>query len=77
MGHDDAVVALHSGGNGEYRSTGLGFTVADIAAAWEEVSRGGGGGIFHHPEERTGEGIIPAHLADPEGNGFGFVQSVR
>ena len=75
MGHDDAV-ALHSGGNGEYRSTGLGFTVADIAAAWEEVS-GGGGRIIHHPEERTGEGIILAHLADPEGNGFDFVQSVR
>ena len=39
LGHAEAVVALHGGGNGEYRSTGLGFTVTDIATACGEVSR--------------------------------------
>ena len=73
LGRDDAVVALHGGGNGEYCSTGLGFTVADVAAACGEVS-GGGGRIIQDPEERAGEGIILAHLADPEGNSFELVQ---
>ena len=63
LGHDDAVVALHGGGNGEYRSTGLGFTVADVAAACEEVSAAGGGVIQvprgtrrgrHHPGPPSG-----------------------
>ena len=76
LGHDDAVVALHGGGNGEYRSTGLAFTVADIAAACEEVSRGGGR-IIQEPEERAGEGIVLARLVDPEGNGFGLSQNAR
>ena len=76
LGHDDAVVALHGGGNGEYHSTGLGFAVADIAAACEEVSAAGGG-IIQAPEERAGEGIILARLVDPEGNGFDLSQSAR
>ena len=76
LGHDDAVVALHGGGNGEYRSTDLGFTVADIAEACEEV-RYGGGRTIRDPEERAGEGIILAHLVDPEGNGFNLSQSAR
>ena len=76
LGGGDAVVALHGGGNGEYRPTGLAFTVADVAAACEEV-RSGGGTIIRDPEERAGEGIILAHLTDPEGNGFQFAQSVR
>ncbi len=42
LGPDNAVVALHGGDSGEYRSTGLGFHVVDVAAACEEVSRGGG-----------------------------------
>ena len=74
LGHDDAVVALHGGGNGEYRSTGLAFTVADVAVACEEVSAAAGR-IIQGPLERAGEGIILAHLADPEGNGFDLTQS--
>ena len=68
LAHDDVVVALHGGGNCEYRSTGLGFTGADIAEAcgeaelrrWED-----------HPRtpQRAGESIILAPLVDPEGNG--------
>ena len=76
LGGGDAAVALHGGGNAEYRPTGLAFTVSDVAAACEEV-RGGGGRIMRDPEERAGEGIILAHLADSEGNGFQLVQSAR
>lgn len=76
LGHGDAIVALHGGGNGEYRSTGLGFAVADAAAACSEVSAAGGK-VIRGPEERAGEGIILAHLVDPEGNGFDLTQSVR
>ena len=74
LGHDNAVVALHGGGSGEYSSTGLGFTVTDIVTACEEVSAAGGR-IIRDPEERAGEGIILAHLVDPEGNGFDFSQN--
>ena len=73
LGSDHAVVALHAGGDGEYRITGLGFTVADLAAACKEVNNGGGR-IINPPEERTGEGIILAHVADSEGNGFSLTQ---
>lgn len=74
LGYDEAVVALHGGGTGEHRSTGLGFTVADVAAACDEVSRGGGK-IVSAPEERAGEGIILAGLTDPEGNSFELAQN--
>lgn len=76
LGHGDAIVALHGGGHGEYRSTGLGFTVADAGAACMEVS-GGGGKVIRGPEKRAGEGIVLAHLVDTEGNGFDLTQSLR
>ena len=76
LGGEDAVVALHAGGDGEYRSTGLGFTVADVAAACEEVSAAGGR-VVQAPVERGGEGIILAFAADTEGNGFSLTQSVQ
>ena len=75
LGGDDAVVALHAGGDGEYRSTGLGFAVADVAAACDEVSAAGGR-VVQAPVEREGEGIILAFAADTEGNGFSLTQSV-
>ena len=53
LGHGDAVVALHGGGDGEYCSTGLEFTVADIAAACEEVSLSGGR-IIQDPRNASG-----------------------
>ena len=73
LGYDNAVVALHGGGDGEYHRTGLAFTVADVAEACEEVSLGGGR-IIQPPEARPGEGILLACLADPEGNGFDLSQ---
>ena len=74
LGYDVAVVALHGGGDREHRSTGLGFTVADVAAACDEVSHGGGR-VISGPEERAGEGIILAQLEDTEGNGIELAQS--
>ena len=73
LGGEGAVVALHGGGDGEYRMTGLGFGVADIAAACEEVTDGGGR-VIDPPEERAGEGIVLARVADPEGNGISLSQ---
>ena len=75
-GSDDAVIALHGGGDGEYRPTGLVFTVDDVHAACEDVCAGGGT-VIHPAEGREGEGIVLAHLTDTEGNGFSLVQSDR
>ncbi len=73
LGCECAVVALHGGGSGEYRRTGLAFTVADVTAACEEVNRGGGS-VVQYPQTRPGEGIILARLVDTEGNGFDLSQ---
>jgi predicted enzyme related to lactoylglutathione lyase len=75
LGYGDAVVALHGGRYGEFKPTGLGFTVTDIDAACQEV-RDGGGKVVSGPSERPGEPIMLAHLADTEGNGFELSQDV-
>ncbi|MCY4128669.1 MAG: hypothetical protein OXG15_05430 [Gammaproteobacteria bacterium] len=64
-----AVVALHGGGTGEFRATGLSFTVNDIDHACEAVIAGGGS-VRSGPEDRGDEGIYLADLTDTEGNGF-------
>lgn len=66
-----AIVALHGGGSGELNRTGLGFDVADIAAACDEVDRAGGK-VAMAPTERPEEGIVLADLVDTEGNTFMF-----
>ena len=66
-----AVVALHGGGTGELNRTGLGFDVADIAAACDEVERAGGK-VAMAPTDRPEEGIVLADLVDTEGNTFMF-----
>ena len=76
LGTEDAVVGLHGGGDGEYRSTGLSFTVANVTAACDEVTAGGGR-VVQPPEARAGEGIVLAFLADTEGNGFMLTQNTR
>ena len=73
LGSDDAVIALHAGGDGEYRMTGLGFGVADAEAACRAVAAGGGR-VIEPPVVREGEGIILAQVADSEGNGFSLSQ---
>ena len=69
-----ATIALHGGGTGEFRSTGLSFTVDDIEVACEAVVHGGGS-IRLGPEDRGEEGIYLAELTDPEGNGFMMSQN--
>ena len=76
LGYDDAVVALHAGGDGEYRSTGLTFRVPDIETACAEV-KAGGGSVVQPPVEPPGVGIIRVAVADPKGNGFTITQRTQ
>ena len=69
LAYGTAIVALHGGGNGKFRRTGLSFTVDDIDAACKAVVLGGGN-TLSGPEDRGDEGIYLAELSDPEGNGF-------
>jgi len=69
----DATVALHGGGDGKPRKTGLGMQVEDIEAACREVEAAGGR-VLSGPVDRPEEGIRIADLVDPEGNGFGLSQ---
>ncbi len=71
----DAIVALHGGGKGEFRETGLSFQVANLDAACKEVEAGGGK-VRMKPEARKGEPIKLARLVDTEGNGFDLAQNV-
>ena len=66
---DGATVALHKGGGPGERDTGLGFSVDDIAAACASVTAAGGK-VVSPPEQRPGEGITLATVADTEGNRF-------
>lgn len=75
LGNDDTVIVLHSGGHGEYRLTGLGFTVSNVSTACAEVILGGGR-VIETPAKRKDEGIFLARLADPEGNGFTLTQRI-
>ena len=69
-----AIIALHGGGDGEFRRTGLSFTVDDVDRACEAVALGGGR-VRSGPDDRGDEGIYLAELADPEGNGFMMSQN--
>ena len=71
--HGTAVVALHGGGDGTFRDTGLGLQVADLDAAVEEVVAAGGS-VRTPPVARPGEPIKLAEVTDPEGNGFKMSQ---
>ena len=71
----DVIVALHGGGSGEFRQSGLSFQVSDIGGACGEV-QAGGGRVVSGPQDRPGEPIRLAELADPEGNGFSLTQYV-
>ncbi len=75
LSHGDAIVALHAGGTGEYRETGLSFTVDDIEAACRSVVAAGGK-LRSGPVDRPGEPIKLAELTDPEGNGFMLSEDV-
>lgn len=64
-----SIVALHSGGTGEFHATGLSFTVNNIEIAVQKISRAGGA-IRSGPKDQDSEGIILADVTDCEGNGF-------
>ena len=74
LAYGTAIIALHGAGNGEFRRTGLSFTVDDIEAACEAVTQGGGR-VRSGPEDRDDEAIYLAELTDPEGNGFMMSQN--
>jgi len=67
--YQSSIIALHGGGSGEFRNTGLSFTVDNIQGACDAVMCAGGL-VRSGPEDRGDEGIILAHLTDTEGNGF-------
>ncbi len=67
--HGTTVIALHSGGDGSFRATGLGLQVEDVEAACTEITAAGGS-VRNPPVVREQEGIKLAEVTDPEGNGF-------
>jgi predicted enzyme related to lactoylglutathione lyase len=71
-----ATVALHPGGTGGDAETGLGFEVDDLDAALA-LATSLGGRVADPPEERPGEGIRIAQLADTEGNVLSVAQPTR
>jgi predicted enzyme related to lactoylglutathione lyase len=71
----DAVVALHSGGSGTGRETGLGLEVDDLDAACAAV-RTNGGQVVREPQDRPEERIRLATMADTEGNQFSLGQAL-
>ncbi len=70
-----AIVALHGGGGGAYRKTGLSVQVRDIVSACKEIEVGGGR-IALAPQNRPGEPIKLAEVMDTEGNAFSLTQYI-
>ena len=73
MAFGNAIIALHGGGSGVARETGLNIEVADLDSACKEVASGGGT-VVSWPEDRAGEPIRLAHLVDTEGNSFAMAE---
>ena len=63
----DFKLALHGGGAGSGRETGLAFTVGDLDSACREVEAGGGK-VVKAPYEGDIPGLRLAIVADVEGN---------
>ena len=72
----NTIVALHGGGDGSFKDTGLSFTVGDIDAACRAVVERGGS-VRSPPEDRGAEGIFLAMVTDTENNGFMLSQEKR
>ncbi|MFD0892698.1 VOC family protein [Luteolibacter ambystomatis] len=71
----DAVLGLHGGGDGSRAQTGLSIQYGDVAQAYAAALVAGATPI-QVPEQREGEPIILATLADTEGNVIMFTQYV-
>lgn len=65
--HGDAILGLHGGGDGSRRETGLSIQYAELSEAWHRALSKGGAAVLE-PQQRDGEPIRLAILADPEGN---------
>lgn len=63
----DAIVGLHSGGDGSRRSTGLSVQYEDVEAVFRHAVDSRAAPI-QEPSRREGEPIILCSIADPEGN---------
>ena len=71
----DTIIALHGGGDGSTRETGLSFQVQDLEAACSHVEDHGGA-IVDPPVQRPDEPIKLATVADTEGNRLMLTQYV-
>ena len=71
----DAILGLHGGGDGTRQQTGLSMQYEDVATAYSQAIGSGAAGI-QAPEQREGEPIILASIADPEGNVIMLTQYV-
>jgi len=71
----NAIIALHGGGDGSARETGLSIQVQDLDSACEHAVSIGGK-LIQPPISRPGEPIRLATLADTEGNRFMLTQYV-
>lgn len=69
----DQTVALHGGRTGGPVDTDLGFIVADLTEACAAVTSCGGT-VVRPPEDRPGEPIRLATVADPDGNRLSLSQ---
>ena len=67
LAHGDAIIALHAGGDGSARETGLSFQLQDLDAACNHI-QAHGGTLIEPPAHRPGEPIKLATIADTEGN---------
>lgn len=71
----DAVLALHGGGDGSPKPTGLSLQYEDVSKAFE-VAIAAGAVKTRAPERRDGEPIMLAVVRDPEGNEIMLTQYV-
>jgi len=75
LGWGDAIVALHGGGDGSTRETGLSIQVEDLDAACKHIENYGGA-VVSPPQSRPGEPIKLAVISDTEGNQLMLTQYI-
>ncbi len=71
----DAILALHGGGDGTRKPSGLSIQYEDVSAAFARAVEAGAVAL-RHPERRAYEPIILAVVGDPEGNEIMLTQYV-
>ena len=65
--YGNAIVALHSGGDGTDTQTGLSFQMKDVKATCEHLASLGAT-VLENAIQRSGEPIMLGRVRDPEGN---------